>query len=51
MNYNYNGQKSLNEVLWFDVEMGWITTMNEEWLRNRQLWFDVEMGWITTDEA
>ena len=35
-------------MLWFDVEIEWITTARVGGRIPTQLWFDVEIEWITT---
>ena len=37
-------------LLWFDVEMEWMTTNTIGRLDERKLWFDVEMEWMTTKD-
>ena len=47
--YNARINKSVAKVLWFDVEIGYYTTLKENPLAPGQLWFDVEIGYYTTD--
>ena len=35
-------------MLWFDVEIEWITTISVMYPDFEMLWFDVEIEWITT---
>ena len=48
MNYNYIPISAVSFLLWFDVEIEWITTSFTTEMGFILLWFDVEIEWITT---
>ena len=51
MNYNVSASVEDLVVLWFDVEIEWITTFLRGTVSPGRLWFDVEIEWITTPIA
>ena len=48
MNYNTQKKPQYPLLLWFDVEIEWITTFYQRCYIYGWLWFDVEIEWITT---
>ena len=36
------------QLLWFDVEIGYYTTIYGKYYEAGELWFDVEIGYYTT---
>ena len=40
-----------DQKLWFDVEIGYYTTVVSDYARSVELWFDVEIGYYTTEAA
>ena len=47
--YNKIRATRTNKGLWFDVEIGYYTTIPSTPIFNGKLWFDVEIGYYTTE--